>query len=175
MTVEELFEVFDESGKPCGTAPRSVVHAQGLWHRAANVFLFCADGRLLIQQRQRTKDVCPGLWDLSVAEHLRPGETYLAGALRGLREELGVAAADAVPIGSVSKSRLEIAASGIRDYEFQQSFRVEFDGTVRPDAGEVMNTRTVTLDELRTEFGSRPQRYTPWFRARATELGIVPD
>lgn len=168
----ELFETFDADGNATGIAPRSRVHREGLWHRAANVFLFRSDGRLLVQRRQWTKDVCPGAWDLSVAEHLKPGETYEEGAARGLREELGVGHVALEPVGGVARSRLDLAGSRIRDYEFQQSFRGVFDGRVRPDAGEVHEVDVVTLDELRLAFIARPQEFTPWFRDAATRLGF---
>ena len=87
---EELFETYDAKGQALGLVPRSEVHRRGLWHRAVNVFLFDATGALYLQRRADTKDVAPGLWDLSAAEHLIPGETYADGALRGLAEELGV-------------------------------------------------------------------------------------
>ena len=68
--MEEVFETYDAAGLPLGLESRSFIHRHGIWHRASNVFLFDGNHRLLIQQRQMTKDVCPGLWDLSAAEHL---------------------------------------------------------------------------------------------------------
>ena len=169
---EEKFDIFDEMGNPMGIAPRSKVHTEGLWHRAANVFLFRTDGRLLIQRRQSRKQVCPGLWDLSVAEHLLPGESFEEGALRGLREELGVDGIELEPLGDVAKSRLEVVDPGIKDYEFQQSFRGTFDGRVSPDSSEVMETRLVGLDDLAAELEARPENFTPWFRQRSAELDL---
>jgi isopentenyl-diphosphate delta-isomerase len=170
--MEEQFDTFDEMGHPTGRASRSTAHRQGLWHRAANVFLFLPDGRLLIQRRQVGKDVCPGAWDLSVAEHLKPGESFEEAALRGLREELGVGAITLEAVGGAVKSRLEVAALRIKDYEFQQSFRGTFGGRISPDPAEVMEIRAVGLDELEADFAERPEDFTPWFRRRAAELGL---
>jgi len=170
--MEERFEIFDESGRPLGIESRSRVHREGLWHRAANVFLFLPDGTLLIQRRQLTKDVWPGAWDVSVAEHLMPGESFEQGALRGLREELGVTGAELALYGDVTKSRLEVEASGIKDYEFQQSFRTVYGGPIAPDASEVMETRAVSLADLEAGFLEEPEAYTPWFRRRAENLGL---
>lgn len=172
--MEERFETFDESGKPLGVAARSEVHRRGLWHRASNVFLFFPDGKLLIQRRQFSKDVCPGAWDVSVAEHVKPGETFEAGAIRGLREELGVEVASLEPFGQVTRCRLNVPESGIRDYEFQQSFRTVYSGPVFPDIREVMETRMVGLSELQAEFEGRPEAFTPWLRRRARELDLLP-
>jgi isopentenyl-diphosphate delta-isomerase type 1 len=169
---DELFETFDAEGNVVGIAPRSRVHREGLWHRAANVFLFRSDGRLLIQRRQWSKDVCPGAWDLSVAEHLKPGETYAEGAARGLREELGVEHVALEPVGSVTRARLDLAGNQVKDYELQQSFRGLFDGEVQPNVGEVHEIDAVSLDDLSVAFRERPQEFTPWFRETATRLGF---
>jgi isopentenyl-diphosphate delta-isomerase len=168
----ELVETFDESGNRIGTAPRSEVHQTGHWHRASNVFLFYPDGRLLIQRRQSTKDVWPGAWDVSAAEHLLPGETFEQGALRGLREELGVVGVKLELFGAVTKSKLEVPESGVRDFEFQQSFRTVYGGPVSPDVAEVMETRAVDRAELVAEFTRSPENFTPWFRQRAKDLDL---
>jgi isopentenyl-diphosphate delta-isomerase len=168
----EEFEIFDESGKRIGTAPRSEVHRNGHWHRASNVFLFYPDGRLLIQRRQTTKDVWPGAWDVSAAEHLLPGETFEQGAHRGLREELGVVGTTLELFGAVTKSKLEVPESGILDFEFQQSFLTVYGGQVSPDPAEVMETRVVDLEDLEAEFARYPETFTPWFRQRARDLDL---
>ncbi|MEZ5564031.1 MAG: NUDIX domain-containing protein [Gammaproteobacteria bacterium] len=170
--MDEQFEVFDEDGNLLGIESRAVVHRKGLWHRASNIFLFLPNGDLLIQRRQLSKDVWPGAWDVSAAENLLPGETFEQGAIRGLREELGVVVSKLDRFGIVTKSRLEVEATAIRDYEFQQSFRTIYDGPISPDASEVSETRAVNLRELEAAFIKEPDMYTPWFRRRADELGL---
>jgi isopentenyl-diphosphate delta-isomerase type 1 len=171
---EEHFEILDERGARVGLAPRSRAHREGLWHRAVHVFVFRSDGRLLIQRRQLHKDICPGAWDLSAAEHLKPGESYLEGAVRGLREELGVEEDVALEeVAGVSPARLDLPALGVKDYELQQSFRCVYDGPVVPDPNEVAEVRTMALDELRAAFAERPAEFTPWFRDDAKRLGFV--
>ena len=170
--LDESFQTFDASGNPTGIAPRSRVHREGLWHCAANVFLFRSDGRLIVQRRHRGKDICPDTWDLSAAEHLNPGETYEQGALRGLREELGVENVVLEPIGDVARACLDFADKGIKDYELQQSFRGVFDGEVRPDPSEVCAVDSVALPELAAAFDTRPSDFTPWFRDTAIRLGF---
>jgi|SRR5690625_93697 len=172
--MSELFAVFDSAGRHIGVAPRSRVHRQGLWHRAANVFLFRSDGRVLLQRRQNDKDVCPGAWDLSVAEHVQFAESFAAAAARGSREELGIGQIELEPIGSVVSAQLDVPESGIRDYEFQQSFHTVFDGAVSPCADEVAEVRLVTLEQLAAEVNQHPDAFTPWFVQRARELSILP-
>jgi isopentenyl-diphosphate delta-isomerase type 1 len=171
----EMIDVFDAQGAPLGLALRDEAHRKGLWHRAVNVFLFRSDGRLLIQKRSRSKDVWPGTWDLSAAEHLQPGETFLEGAIRGLREELAidVEAESMHALGGVFPSKLEDPDGGIRDYEFQQSFRVTTDQLAEPDFEEVAELAVIELSVLKAAFMSTPAAYTPWFRSRARAHGFV--
>lgn len=171
---DEAFETYDAEGRRAALAPRSRVHREGLWHKAASVFLFRPDGRLIVQRRSARKDVCPGAWDLSAAEHLQPGETYEQGAARGLREELGVFETVALePMGDVARARLEIPERGVKDYELQQPFRGVFAGDLHPDATEVAEVATISLDELAAAFRARPEDFTSWFRETALRLGLV--
>lgn len=160
---EEKFEILDDAGKPIGIATRSQVHARGLWHRAAHVFLFRSDGRLVLQRRQSSKDVCPDAWDLSVAEHLMPGESYADGAVRGLREELGLGPIPLHALGEPLRFKLDLPAKRIRDYEFQQIFRGEFDGPLSPDPAEVAAVLEIELPALEREIRNNPGGFTPWF------------
>lgn len=170
---EEQFETFDDDGNPAGLVPRSRVHEEGLWHRAANVFVFRSDGRLLLQRRHADKDVWPGAWDLSVAEHLKPGESYREAALRGLREELGVENASPETLGGVMESCVEDRDARVRDYEHQQAFRVTYDGPVSPAPDEVSETAWFDPDQLADAFGRSPADFTPWFRASVERLGLL--
>jgi len=163
MPVPEFFETYSESGDPTGLVPRDIVHRDGLWHQSANVFLIRSSGHLVIQQRQSTKDVCPDLWDLSVAEHLQPGETFQEGARRGLKEELGVAIARLTEADAVRRVKLEIPALGVKDYELQQSFIAWSDAPVIPQADEVAATREIDVEELQHLLESAADQLTPWF------------
>ncbi len=87
---EELFEIIDEEDKTVGTEKRGVAHAKGLRHRAIYLLVFDERGRVFLQQRAEGKDILPLTWDLSVAEHLLPGESYRNACLRGAKEELPI-------------------------------------------------------------------------------------
>ncbi len=167
---DEKFEICSCDGKALGVAPRSRVHREGLWHRAANVVLLRSDGQLILQRRQEDKDVCPQLWDLSVAEHLRPGESYRQAAARGLREELAVEGVALQPLGAVMQVRLVLPELGIKDYELQQTFYGHFDGELCPDPVEVAELATMAWPELREALDSRPQVFTPWLRRIALQF-----
>lgn len=90
---EEHFDVLDAAGALTGaTAPRSVVHRDGLFHRAVHVWLYArATGELLLQRRAACKDSWAGRLDISSAGHVSAGGESRASAARELEEELGVA------------------------------------------------------------------------------------
>ena len=165
-------ETFSDQNQPTGLVARSRVHALGLWHRAANVFLFRTDGRLITQLRHDSKDLCPGTWDLSVAEHLKPGESYLDGALRGLNEELGIDGVELEPIGEEARTTFEVSGLGIRDCELQMCFRGVSDAKIVPQVDEVSEIRLFHLGDLRVAMSESPASFTPWFCDRAQEVGL---
>ena len=87
---EELLDVIDDSDQVIAQAARADVHARGLPHRGVHVFLFTPEGDLLIQKRSADRSQYASLWDCSVSEHVKAGESYPEAAGRGLREELGL-------------------------------------------------------------------------------------
>jgi isopentenyldiphosphate isomerase len=170
--VQELFEIFSDEGAPAGLAARNDVHRLGLWYRASNVFLFRTDGRLVIQRRHRSKDVWPDAWDLSVAEHLKPGETFLKGAIRGLREEFGIEGVTLKALSDEIRCRLEVPESGIKAYELQVCYHRVSDADLACDFDEVAAIRFVTVDELEAAIRTSPHEFTPSLRDRARDIGL---
>ncbi|UKS29127.1 NUDIX domain-containing protein [Paenibacillus sp. HWE-109] len=89
---EEMFDIYDENMNWLGAAPRSEVHAKGLWHQTFQCWIVTHEGgepALLLQLRHPDKDLFPNLLDISCAGHLAAGETTKEGA-RELEEELGL-------------------------------------------------------------------------------------
>lgn len=168
----ELFETFDRTGQPTGLVARNEVHARGLWHKSAHVFLFDAEGHLFIQRRAADKDLYADLWDYSVGEHLTPGETYLAGAIRGLEEELGVSGVALRQVGDANAHGVQLPGGGT-DNEFQLAFTGEFHGEIRPDPVEVAEVRTIALESLRVWLERAPEQFTPWFLRDVFRLGFL--
>jgi len=162
--MEELLQTYTKNGEPLTLVARSRVHQQGLWHKAANVFLLNSEDQLLIQKRAQAKDVCPGLWDLSVAEHLSPSESFEAAAVRGLEEELGVRGVSLNQLGAPVSVVHVLEKLDIRDHEFQQAFWGRFDGDFVIDPLEVAEAEYIDLRSLEIDVRTNPGRYTPWFR-----------
>jgi hypothetical protein len=75
-------------------------------------------------------------------------------------------------VSNVIRAKLDIEESGIRDYEFQVSFRGGVGGELAPKLSEVAEIRSLRLGELKVEMLKVPERFTPWFRGRAIDIGL---
>ncbi len=168
----EYFETFDEEGRPAGLVARPTVHRDGLWHRAVHVWLFRSDGRVYVQRRTPEKDVSPDCLDVSVGEHLQPGEDFRGAAYRGLSEELGVVDATPVALGGERRVTQHRPELGIHDREIQQAFHAVYDGNVQPEPTEIAALELWTMEGLRAEVARSPDTFTPGLRADLADLDL---
>ena len=94
---KELLDLVDEDGNPTGErAERELIHATGLRHRTAHLWLMRereGQAEILLQKRSADKDSYPGCYDISSAGHIPAGMDFIPSALRELKEELGLTAA----------------------------------------------------------------------------------
>ncbi len=168
----EYFETFDEEGRPAGLVARPTVHRDGLWHRAVHVWLFRSNGGVYVQRRASGKDVSPDCLDVSVGEHLQPGEDFLEAAYRGLSEELGVVDATPVALGGERRVICHRPELGIHDREIQRAFHAVYDGEVEPEPTEISALELWTMSRLRAEVERSPDAFTPGLRADLAELDL---
>ena len=170
MAISERFDIFADSGAYLGTCPRAEVHSTGHWHRSAQVFVFNSAQELLLQKRASSKDVCPDLWDYSVGEHLQPSESFIAGAVRGLREELGIEGVAIAPV--CAPQRRQYTDAEQLDREIQMPFVCSTDAATRIDLGEVQAIQWVSKVQLAEWVARRPDDFTPWFLAFYRSLSL---
>eukprot|EP00878_Enallax_costatus_P005990 GHUV01006283.1.p1 GENE.GHUV01006283.1~~GHUV01006283.1.p1 ORF type:complete len:217 (+),score=38.23 GHUV01006283.1:384-1034(+) len=174
----ELFEIYDENCQRVGTELRGIVHKTGLLHKAAYCFVFDKQGRLLIQRRSSNKKIGPSQWDLSVAEHLSPGETFRQAVQRGLQEELGITDSSwhqqvsRQPLGPMHRRSVHIPGLYL-DNEFVESYELRgFDGQVQYNPAEVSEVGFIDLKELQSQMAESPYKFTQWFREEILLLGF---
>lgn len=88
---DEYFDILDASGNKTGEIiSRDNAHSRGAWHRTVHVWILNQNGDVLLQRRSADKDFFPNMLDISSAGHLLAGEDSLSGAVREIKEELGI-------------------------------------------------------------------------------------
>jgi aminoglycoside phosphotransferase (APT) family kinase protein/8-oxo-dGTP pyrophosphatase MutT (NUDIX family) len=167
--VDEIVALYDEEGRPCGSAPRSRMRAENLRHAATGVLVRDPLGRVFVHRRTDTKDVYPGRYDFTAGGVLLAGEEPDDAARREAEEELGVSST-LVPIGEA-------------DYVDEQTtyhaflYETVWDRPVRLQPEEVASGEWMTLEQVvqlldDPEVSVMPDTVTllgPWVRARLAD------
>ena len=87
----EYIDIFDENNNPIGEKKeKQQAHEDGNFHRTAHVWIINDKNELLLQKRSTRKKSHPNCWDISGAGHIKAGEAIIDGAIRELKEELGI-------------------------------------------------------------------------------------
>ncbi|MCX6816780.1 MAG: isopentenyl-diphosphate delta-isomerase [Candidatus Beckwithbacteria bacterium] len=126
-------------------------------HRAISVQLFNQKGKLLIQQRAKTKSLFAGEWANTVCTDVRPYETYLQAAQRRLKEEFGLTT-QLKPIFKFTYSARGGKAGSER--EMDQVFLGLVRGRPRPNPLEIADWQFISLTAAKTKRAD----FTPWFQ-----------
>lgn len=150
---EELFDVVNDQDEVIGRRPRGEVHRLGLKHRAVHVLVFNRRGELFLQKRSPNKDCFPGRWDSSASGHLAPGESYDAGAVREVAEELGIR------LARPPERLFKLAACAATGQEFVWVYRAEAEGPFSLPPEEISTGGWFTPDQLTRWLAERPQDF----------------
>ena len=164
--MEEVVLV-DENDSPVGRAEKVDAHAGAKLHRAFSVFVFDSAGRLLIQKRAKAKYHSGGLWSNTCCSHPRPGEPTESAARRRLGEEMGFDCEITKVFDLVYYTELD---NNLFEHEYDHVFVGRFDGSPRPDAGEVEDWRWMDVQALAGDLQENPHLYSYWLRASFEEL-----
>jgi len=158
---EELILV-DREDNVTGFLSKADCHdGNGLLHRAFSVFLFNADGELLLQQRARGKRLWPGYWSNTCCSHPRRGETLEVASERRLEDELNIAANLSFVYRFVYQASFGESGS---EHELCHVFLGRVTDTPRPNSSEIEALRYLSVTALDTELKVSPERFTPWFK-----------
>ena len=156
---EEIIDIVDEEDRVVGQENRGVVHRSGLWHRGVHIFLFTAEGKIVVQRRSGFRKQSPNALDCSVSEHLKTGESYRDAAIRGLCEELGI---KRVPLRRLVRFKMDYGPG-------DNMISVLYEGTVgeeaiRVDPNEVERIFEHTVSELEELLAQEGVSFSRWFR-----------
>jgi isopentenyl-diphosphate delta-isomerase len=152
--VEEYIDIWSSDGQPTGqSCLKDEAHQNGWFHPTVHIWFYNTTPALLLQKRSLTKDTFPGFWDVSVAGHVSAGESILDGAIREVKEEIGldINASDLKPL-DIRKNTNRFK-NGIIDCEFQHVFLVKLDtelSQLRIQESEVDAIRLFSFEELQS-------------------------
>lgn len=150
--MDELIDIVDENGKPTGKSElKSVIHTKGYYHHTAHIWFYTSEGNILLSQRSAKKNICPLMWDVSVAGHIDAGETAKQAAIRETKEEIGLAISENGLHKIGVFECFQTYESGIIDNEFHNTFIAVLDiplSKLSPQEEEVEALKLVNLDEF---------------------------
>ena len=165
---EQLILV-DESDNELGYLSKQKCHdGEGILHRAFSLFVFNADGELLLQKRSAEKRLWPLFWSNSCCSHPRKGESMQVATRRRLQEELGFKA-DLEYIYKFSY-RAQFGDHGSEN-ELCSVYLGNTDEDHSANASEIEEVRYVSRDALYSELQAMPDEFTPWFKMEWERLG----
>jgi len=148
---EEFLEVYSPEGTKTGQKKsKSEIHRKGLFHSTVHVWIFTEEGNILIQKRSKKKELNPGVWDVSVAGHVKFNENIKKAAKRETLEETGINinTKDLLKIG-VYKS-INIHPTAI-DKEFFHTYILKIDkNSINLDFknNEVDDLKFISIEEM---------------------------
>jgi isopentenyl-diphosphate delta-isomerase type 1 len=89
-TPDEVVDVVNEKDEVVGQSTKGEVNSNPkVIHREVAVLIYDNQNRILIQQRSKNKKFMPLIWIISVAGHVKSGQSYEDAAHMELTEELG--------------------------------------------------------------------------------------
>ena len=144
----EYIDIFDANNNPTGEIKeKTQAHEDGNFHRTAHIWIMNDKKELLLQKRSATKKSHPNCWDISGAGHIRAEETVIEGAIRELKEELGV---------EVEEKDLQYIATikttkNPKNMEFQYVYLLKYNNQVEEyifEDNEVSEVKYVHFEEL---------------------------
>jgi isopentenyldiphosphate isomerase len=89
-STDEWIDLVDDQDLVVGRVTRLQMREKNLWHRSVAILCQNSRGEIYVHRRTPTKDVFPGLYDVTVGGVVGAGESYDAAAVRELAEELGI-------------------------------------------------------------------------------------
>lgn len=146
--------VYDTLGNVVGSAPRTRMRREGLWHAATSVLVRSTDGHsVYVHRRTDTKDVHPGLHDCWAGGVILAGEAPDEAANRELVEELGVDAAPRFLFRTVHREET------VRFHAFL--YEVFWDGPIVHQPEEVADGWWISVTELRARLDDPAWPFVP--------------
>ncbi len=159
---DELIDIYDENNNSLEIwKMKHEAHQDGLWHRAAHIWVYNSQGEILLQLRAKNKKLYPAVWDCSSAGHVSLGEEPVVSGIREAKEEIGL---------SIKKEDLEFfkifkreqVYQNMADKEFYYAYFYKYDGDIanlKLQKEEVEEVRFLPVLDFEEEIKKHPEKY----------------
>lgn len=158
----EALIIVDAQDRILGHGKKADLHrGSGTLHRAFSIFLFNADGEMLLTRRSDNKPLWPGFWSNTCCSHPRQGESYGVSTQRRLREELGIE----TPLLFTHRFRYQAQfdESGA-EHELCSVYVGRIDSAPSPNPMEISDWQWISPEALDHKIEAEPNTLTPWFK-----------
>lgn len=164
---EDEVVLVNENDECLGSMKKMEVHQKGLLHRAFSVFIFDRRGRMLLQQRSSKKYHGANLWTNACCSHPFPDEKIKDAAERRLKEELGFV----TPLQKIFSFTYHASVeNNLIEHEFDHVFAGEYENAIRPNHHEVADYTYETMEQIKKDIQSYPEKFTSWFKIAFPEI-----
>ena len=128
MEITELWDLYTKNREKTGESHvRGEEIPENRYHIAVDVWIKNKNGEYLISQRDESRPTFPLMWECTGGSVLK-GETSLDGALREVKEELGV---DLLPSsGKLMSSKVRKTINGTKFNDIKDVWLFNYDGDV---------------------------------------------
>ena len=161
---DELIDIYDENNKPLNVQKmKSEAHKNGLWHRSVHVWIYNNNSEILLQLRDKDKDIFPNVWDVSVGGHIGASEQNEITAVREVFEELGLRIAES-DLELYSVDKISGNCNGLQNNEFIFVYTLQFNGDInglKIQKEEVQEIKFLSTNFIRKDLSDHPEKYTP--------------
>jgi 8-oxo-dGTP diphosphatase len=158
---EELLDIFNENNEPTGkSAPRNVIHTEGIWHRTVHIYLFRKSKggiEVLVHLRAPFKDSYPNCWDTRFGGHIKSGISMEEGLKAELKEEIGLDSEKYKIIEGFWHKR-----DIMPNREFSKKYFIEYPGDIADlkfNDGEVQEIKWLSMQEIKNSLVKDPEKW----------------
>jgi isopentenyl-diphosphate delta-isomerase len=158
----ERLILVDKDDNELGFLSKEKCHdGDGILHRAFSLFVFNADGGLLLQKRSAEKRLWPLYWSNSCCSHPRKGESMRVATRRRLQEELGIEA----NLEFVYKFsyRAQFGERGSEN-ELCSVYLGKTCQEYSANTNEIADVQYLSREAVKKELRANRSAFTPWFR-----------
>lgn len=151
----------NEQDQEVGRCEKMLAHKEGLLHRAFSIFLFNAEGEMLLHRRALAKYHSGGLWTNACCSHPMPGIPIEYTLQEKLQQEMGLQCPIEFVFSFLYKAALD---NDLTEHELDHVFVGEFNGLPNPNPEEVEDWRFFSISEISDLMILQPEMFTEWFK-----------